>query len=939
MLIEIFFFFPDLPKSSTHTSTFQCRPTTNSSLDDENIKNTMNSPQYISEVLSDSSYTTTHNYSKTPTPEIPIEYQSDEKVDLSESILELQNKKNTECEKSNKKCKNGLCYCFSSDSDDVRIKPKFIRPNSLSENVRLSSGSSIEPNKSSDDDSSVFNECANSRSKLNKSDSIVLRARGRRKKEGVKVKRRVKSNENFVEKKNSSFKRIVIRITSMREESSEDEEEEEEIFEESESEYEEEVEEEEPPLLRIVQEITQTKTISSKVTVNKAKLRELNESKKKRENIIDDNFCNEILDKTMNWERLEEEILSREIEEKNQFSFGKLEANPKYSGKNVGRLLAKRNKRAEKLKNVYKETVICGSERTFSEEYVSTDSNSNRTGPKKPPRTFASNSSKYGGNSNTTMELDEELDLMRRFQNLKNSSGEEKIGWTFLANNPKKIIPTCPTLEDINWVGPEVVEKKIGWTFLDQNKANSPPQHILNMLDFDDRKNNQLISSFLKAEQQQDIRNFKEDIDTVDGLKSPIRNDFENFVANTTVKSTPREGKEHRKISQEIKGRNLDFSENENFCPNCSKVKKPKKSLTETTIKRTKSFFETTQRKINFKSKKSKSIESVTYSTPQKNDLTSEANKNQFSGKKFNKNLDCDDCPPEKPIRRSLIKDSKSCSENSTPNKNVPKPIEKDYFNFDRIIKSPKTRFCLENLRITPKKLFTTPKKSENVTPSYKSYADKDQDITALMGEFLLNMSSQLENKNKKEDDEPIYEEIRLPRARKSLNENFLESSKNHFTVNNDLYAKIDFNKKFKKSKSLSNLQKSPELNNSINSIKNKSNTTLFNSNLTINDISPIKNSNLNLQAQIHMEPSPIDDGNYFQNSELNFMENNSMSNVGGRREVSSYDASKFLRAALGDDMVIGSRDSIQYVDEDDFRFYPEKVSFFFVSVFTLKFL
>lgn len=882
----------------------------------------MNSPQYISEVLSDSSYTTTHNYSKTPTPE----YQSDEKIDLSELNLELQNKKNSECEKSNKKCINGLCYCFSSDSDDVRIKPKFIR-----KTARLSSESSFEPNKSSDD-SSVFNECANSRSKLNKSDSIVLRARGRRKKEGVKIKRRVKSNENFVEKKNCSFKRIIIRITSMREESSEESsesQEEENISEKSESQSEveeEEEEDEEPPLLRIVQEITQTKTVSSKVTVNKAKLREMNESKKKRENIIDDNFCNEILDKTLNWERLEEEILSREIKEKNKFSFGKLEASPKYSGKNVGRLLAKRNKRAEKIKkNIYKETVICGSERTFSEEYVSTDSNSNRTGPKKPPRTFASNSSKIGGNSNTTMELDEELDLMRRFHNLK-ASDAENIGWTFLANNPKKIIPTCPTLEDINWVGPEVVEEKIGWTFLDQNKANSPPQHILNMLDFDDRKNNQLISSFLKAEQQV-VRNVKEDIDTVDGLKSPIRNDFENFVANTTVKSTPREGKHQRRIPEEINGRNLNFSENENFCPNCSKVKKPKKSLAETTIKRTKSFFETTQRKINFKSKKSKSIESVDYSTPQKNDLTTEANKNQFSGKKFNKNLNCDDCPPEKPIRRSLMKDSKTCSENSTPNKNVEKPIEKDYFNFNRIIKSPKTRFCLDNLR-TPKKLFTTPKKSENVTPSYKSYADRDQDITALMGEFLLNMSTHLERKTQKLDDEPIYEEIRLPRARKSLNENFLESSKNHFTVNNDLYAKIDFNKKFKKSKSLSNLQKSPELNNSINSIKNKSNTTLFNSNLTINDISPIKNSNLNLQAQIHMEPTPIDDGNYFQNSELNFMENNSVSSVGGRKEVSSYDASKFLRAALGDDMVIGSRDSIQYVDEDDFTFYPEnKVS------------
>lgn len=34
----------------------------------------------------------------------------------------LENIKNSACEKINKKCANGLCYCFSSDSDDYYIR-------------------------------------------------------------------------------------------------------------------------------------------------------------------------------------------------------------------------------------------------------------------------------------------------------------------------------------------------------------------------------------------------------------------------------------------------------------------------------------------------------------------------------------------------------------------------------------------------------------------------------------------------------------------------------------------------------------------------------------------------------------------------------------------------------------------------------------------------
>lgn len=68
---------------------------------------------YIAEEvkLEKSNLTQTNTLQLHPTPPI-----------MNELNTNLENIKNSACEKINKKCANGLCYCFSSDSDDHYIK-------------------------------------------------------------------------------------------------------------------------------------------------------------------------------------------------------------------------------------------------------------------------------------------------------------------------------------------------------------------------------------------------------------------------------------------------------------------------------------------------------------------------------------------------------------------------------------------------------------------------------------------------------------------------------------------------------------------------------------------------------------------------------------------------------------------------------------------------
>uniref|UniRef100_A0A182QLG0 PH domain-containing protein n=1 Tax=Anopheles farauti TaxID=69004 RepID=A0A182QLG0_9DIPT len=353
----------------------------------------------------------------------------------------------------------------------------------------------------------------------------------------------------------------------------------------------------EQPMIRIVQELAENRReVTSTITMNKAQIREMQQaaatrrsvdsatealkcgaggkqekrrkshtnataatSKKRhdksnlqrQQRIIDDNFCNEILDSTIHFDRLyginraqrqaaeekknassppsptQQECFSDSVvcdavspgEESfdSGMSVGKLEGKPRYSGKTVGRLMMKR------LKKLHG-----GQSKPLDTSDVSTSS-SQTSGPKKPPRTFA--------------------------------------------NAPKRSVPvpSCPSRKDVEvssdpsdvGIGWKLDSKpkshQVGWTVPAAAKNESIPAQVYSMLNYsEDEGRKQLIetgnskpapqqSSKTKAQKywgDGEPVGPKMNIDTVDGVKTPSRRhststDFERFVRDSNVKSTP----------------------------------------------------------------------------------------------------------------------------------------------------------------------------------------------------------------------------------------------------------------------------------------------------------------------------------------------------------------------------------------------------------------
>ncbi|XP_053665464.1 uncharacterized protein LOC128714615 [Anopheles marshallii] len=294
----------------------------------------------------------------------------------------------------------------------------------------------------------------------------------------------------------------------------------------------------------------------------------------RQQRIMDDNFCNEILDSTIHFDRLygnnrptrpmmaKQEIVSspsptrRTAEEcfsdsvvcevtspgeesfDSAMSVGKLEGKPRYSGKTVGRLMMRRLKKLQ--------GVGVSAHRMLDTSDASTSSSQQMSGPKKPPRTFA--------------------------------------------NSPKRSAahpaPSCPTAKDVEGSDPydrEIGWKlgkikarthQVGWTVPPSNGKNEAiPAQIYSMLNYsEDEGHKQLIKTGnSKPEPQQSTSSKvynkyrpdgeplgpKLEIDTVDGTRTPSRRhststDFERFVRESNVKSTP-----HRKsaVSSRIETR------------------------------------------------------------------------------------------------------------------------------------------------------------------------------------------------------------------------------------------------------------------------------------------------------------------------------------------------------------------------------------------------
>uniref|UniRef100_A0A182NJC6 PH domain-containing protein n=1 Tax=Anopheles dirus TaxID=7168 RepID=A0A182NJC6_9DIPT len=365
----------------------------------------------------------------------------------------------------------------------------------------------------------------------------------------------------------------------------------------------------EQPMIRIVQELAENRReVTSTITMNKAQIRDMQQATRRsvdsatdalkcdggkqekrrkshttvtttkkrhdksnlqrQQRIIDDNFCNEILDSTIHFDRLYGiDRAQRHAEEKENansspsptrrstrtveclsdsvvcdmaspgeesfdsgMSVGKLEGKPRYSGKTVGRLMMKR------LKKLHG-----GTQKQLDTSDVSTSS-SQASGPKKPPRTFANAPKRSAVGTVPVASCPSRKDV----QGSSDSPSDVVIGWK-LDSKPKS--------------------HQVGWTMPAgaSGKNESIPAQVYSMLNYsEDEGRKQLIktgnskpapqqSSKLKTQKywgDGEPIGPKMNIDMVDGIKTPSRRhststDFERFVRDSNVKSTP-----HRKSEQ-----------------------------------------------------------------------------------------------------------------------------------------------------------------------------------------------------------------------------------------------------------------------------------------------------------------------------------------------------------------------------------------------------
>lgn len=565
------------------------------------------------------------------------------------------------------------------------------------------------------------------------------------------------------------------------------------------------------PMLEIIQEITESRTVTSTVRINREKLKnwtkstntvpecnhrhakESNRKKKSKQNIINDNVCNEILDQTIKSIKLRRSPpKSQESQLKSEtLKTGKLEAIPKQS-RNGGKLLAKRMQRN------------CTRNLTLKKQV-------NVVPPAKPPRTFANtatnspSSSKLnssmdcGTMSSTTMVIDDLNTTVRK------PNAARKLGWKMITDDENNIlpIPSCPAFSDITPTSltpqHKTTKQNIGWieTMPYKNSNIDNSVHIVNMLHFDDKlKNHQIFSTNLLPQPQESICN-KEDIDTVDS--SPVIRHSRNLerFSTDTVFSTPQRKTDQPQIVPVV----MD----ESICKRCQSKKSEqipiRKSFGKVALKRTKTFLEASRNILNRSARNlspahdanmdGMSDEEKSFSTPKKSEYTFQLNQDAMnsnnkqsvkvlgltppqstsvkientkneSPKRISEQFvtSVKRTPPKKPERKSLLHTQKLQS-------TVEPSPEPKAFDFMRVINSPKIRnkdaFVQHLKQLSPKRLFKN-QRCQSVSclntvdnqhvrdsmpmDSYKSFVDADDGFVIFMAEYLRKMSLQIEAEN-----------------------------------------------------------------------------------------------------------------------------------------------------------------------------------------------
>lgn len=565
------------------------------------------------------------------------------------------------------------------------------------------------------------------------------------------------------------------------------------------------------PMIEIIQEITQQHTVRSTIHLNKNKIQKYRQSltsvrispnhnipttiipntnnstnvqskrRKSKQKSVRDNVHNEILDQHRD-HSIDRDVTSDATtagddnskceSESTTIRMGRLEGKSRRSSKPVGRLITKRLERDRKISSKCRN-----------------DENGNQVPPLKPPRTFTATpsttcssksraSAATDGNSSTTALIDEnDLHRSTTIASKSANGSKQRIGWQLSLNNKSKSKDPSDDLNHIEWLCSEETNAKYGWTKpSDFTSSSSQQQQVYNMLNYEQcgrNKTNDMTSfNLLPEPQQRHCRPPpKESIDTVD------------FSAVSTPIKSPAE-------------RPLSIEE---ICQKCQTTPKlidgfVRQSFKKNALKRTKSFFQASRRKISAKMPPSPYparqaySDSEDYRTPAKSETTERMNCSPLiddSGKKSVKtlgftpiNYDCmhmvdspienneqtPSQPPEKPIRRKYLSAPDNDGENIVVTPTA--PIESN-FDFQRTIHSPKrdsriatsAEHLKRNFKLSPKRLFktlgskqpsttSTPSKINNNNQddkSYKSFVETDDDFIVLMGEYLRRMCRKID--------------------------------------------------------------------------------------------------------------------------------------------------------------------------------------------------
>lgn len=537
------------------------------------------------------------------------------------------------------------------------------------------------------------------------------------------------------------------------------------------------------PMIKIVQEITEHRTVVSTVHVNKKKIKSFQRTKldrmtvmsnagtpkwKNKQKIIDDNVCNEMLDENINWNAAEDTEVQNATESPSApILIGQLKAKPKRSQRKMGKLMERR------LSRILTDSVTQPSSQQYqSDTYISAAPqpiDNRRIPPAKPPRTFSSRTSSsktstesIGANTATTLPIE---DFHRPSASQLNPQMSPAGGWIFDKTFKSTINPTCPTLDDINDFENS---KKIGW-------KHDEFLHVLNMLNDDHPTASKITSSNLRPEPQFRIP-FKEDIDQVDSPPpKPMLRRSKRLLLEEQQNSTPVKRPSSLPLRRVP---NTDRDETE-ICKKCKLQIQPssaRRSFGKGAIKRTKLFFKSRNIWAKPKSHKTSVDENCSESehfgdleysadeTPTKSNLnrTAEYNTNNSLGfeKRTEKTLDLTPkhsenvnfeghrrildkfltsvkrTPPKKPIRQSLV--NKDVARSPSNNEEV-------NFDFDRVIDSPRRE---KSFRLSPRKLFCTDNERQYQLHgnSYRSFeGDQRDDLRDCIVEYLRDMNEKIE--------------------------------------------------------------------------------------------------------------------------------------------------------------------------------------------------